>query len=40
MEGKLKVLVHKTFPLSKANKAHRLMEESTHIGKIILDLSI
>ena len=39
-EGKLKVLVHKTFPLSKANEAHRLMEESTHIGKIILDLSI
>jgi len=38
-EGKLKVLVHQTFPMSKANDAHRLMEKSTHIGKIILDLS-
>ncbi|MEK9668566.1 MAG: NAD(P)H-quinone oxidoreductase [Deltaproteobacteria bacterium] len=38
-QGKLKVLVHQTFPLAKANEAHRLMEASTHIGKIILDLS-
>ena len=38
-ENKLKVLVHQTFPLSKANEAHRLMEESTHIGKIVLNLS-
>ena len=38
-QGKLQVLVHQTFSLEKANEAHRLMEASTHIGKIILDLS-
>ena len=38
-QGKLKVLVHQTFPLEKANEAHRLMEASTHIGKIILQVT-
>ena len=38
-QGKLKVLVHQTFPLEKANEAHRLMETSTHIGKIILQVT-
>ena len=38
-QDKLQVLVHQTFSLAKANEAHRLMEASTHIGKIILDLS-
>ena len=36
--GAAKVLVHKTFPLAEANEAHRMMESSAHIGKIILDL--
>jgi len=35
--GKLKILVHETFALENANKAHRMMESSVHIGKIILD---
>jgi putative PIG3 family NAD(P)H quinone oxidoreductase len=34
--GKVKVVVHKTFPLTEASKAHALMESSAHIGKIVL----
>ena len=37
--GQMKILVHKTFPLAEAADAHRMMESSTHIGKLILDLS-
>ncbi len=32
-------IVHATFPLAQAAEAHGLMESSTHIGKIILDMS-
>ena len=35
--GKLKILVHETFALEDANEAHRMMESSVHIGKLILD---
>jgi len=34
--GTVKPLVHATFPLAEAAKAHRLMESSAHIGKIVL----
>jgi len=34
--GKIRAVVHKTFPLAEAAKAHELMESSTHIGKIVL----
>ena len=34
--GKVKPIVHATFPLEKAADAHRLMEESSHMGKIVL----
>jgi NADPH2:quinone reductase len=34
--GKIKTLVHQAFPLAEAASAHRLMESSTHIGKIML----
>jgi NADPH2:quinone reductase len=34
--GKIKPIIHATFPASEAAKAHELMESSTHIGKIIL----
>lgn len=34
----IKPIVHKTFPLEQANQAHRLMESSSHIGKIILTI--
>jgi NADPH2:quinone reductase len=34
--GKIKPIIHSTFALSDAAKAHQLMESSQHIGKIIL----
>ena len=34
--GKIKAIIHKTFPLAEASKAHALMESSAHIGKIVL----
>lgn len=34
--GKVKPVVHATFPMEKAADAHRLMESSAHIGKIVL----
>ena len=36
--GRIKPVVHATFPLEKAADAHRLMESSTHIGKIVLTI--
>ena len=34
--GAIKVVIHQTFPLAEAAGAHRLMESSQHIGKILL----
>ena len=34
--GRIRPLVHKTFPLDQAAAAHTLMESSTHVGKIVL----
>jgi|SRR5882724_7738441 len=34
--GRIKPQVYKTFPLEQAAEAHRLMESSQHIGKIVL----
>jgi NADPH:quinone reductase len=34
--GRIKPIIHTTFPLADAMKAHELMESSQHIGKIIL----
>lgn len=34
--GQVKPLMYKTFPLAEAAEAHRLMESSAHIGKIVL----
>jgi putative PIG3 family NAD(P)H quinone oxidoreductase len=31
-------LIHRTFPLAEAAAAHRLMESSAHIGKIVLEI--
>jgi NADPH2:quinone reductase len=36
--GRIKPEIHKTFPLEQAAEAHRLMESSQHIGKIVLTL--
>jgi NADPH:quinone reductase-like Zn-dependent oxidoreductase len=38
--GALKPIVHATFPLRDAAEAHRLMESSAHIGKLLLTTSI
>lgn len=35
---KIKPIVYKTFPLKEAAAAHRLMESSEHIGKILLSV--
>jgi NADPH:quinone reductase len=35
-QGKVKPQVYRTFPLAQAAEAHRLMETSEHIGKIVL----
>jgi NADPH:quinone reductase len=36
--GKVRPVIFKTFPLAEASEAHRLMETSNHIGKIVLTL--
>ena len=35
-DGRLRSHVHQTFPLAEAAAAHRLMESSAHMGKIVL----
>jgi putative PIG3 family NAD(P)H quinone oxidoreductase len=35
--GRVKPVVNKVFPLAEAAAAHRLMESSAHIGKIVLE---
>ncbi|WP_300755182.1 NAD(P)H-quinone oxidoreductase [Janthinobacterium sp.] len=37
--GKIKPVIYKTFPLDKASEAHALMESSTHVGKIMLQVA-
>jgi len=37
--GRLKPHIHAIFPLTEAAQAHRLMESSRHIGKIVLQVS-
>jgi NADPH2:quinone reductase len=34
--GRIKPEIYKTFPLEQASEAHRLMESSQHIGKLVL----
>lgn len=36
--GRVRPVVHATFPLAEASEAHRLMETSNHIGKIVLTI--
>jgi NADPH2:quinone reductase len=35
-EGTVKPVIHAVFPLERADEAHRMMEASQHIGKIVL----
>jgi NADPH2:quinone reductase len=37
-QGKIKPQIYKTFPLAEAAEAHRLMESSAHVGKIVLQV--
>jgi putative PIG3 family NAD(P)H quinone oxidoreductase len=37
--GRLKTHLHRHFPLANAAEAHRLMESSQHVGKIVLDIA-
>ena len=34
--GRIKPVVHATFPLAEASRAHALMESGAHVGKIVL----
>jgi putative PIG3 family NAD(P)H quinone oxidoreductase len=36
--GQLRTYLYRTFPLAEARAAHELMESSTHIGKIVLEV--
>ena len=38
-EGRAKPLIDSTFPLAKAADAHRRMESSGHVGKIVLTVA-
>ena len=38
--GKIKPVINKVFPAEKAADAHRLMESSEHIGKIVLEFIV
>ncbi|VXC77447.1 NAD(P)H-quinone oxidoreductase [Massilia sp. 9I] len=38
-QGKLKPVIYRTFPLAQAAEAHALMESSTHVGKIVLEVA-
>lgn len=35
--GELKPLIHDVLPFNKVNEAHKLLEQNTHIGKIVLE---
>jgi NADPH2:quinone reductase len=37
-QGKIKPVIHQVFPLEQAAEAHALMESSTHVGKIVLQV--
>jgi len=34
--GRIKPQIYKTFPLAQAAEAHRVMESSQHVGKLVL----
>jgi NADPH:quinone reductase-like Zn-dependent oxidoreductase len=38
-EKSIKPLVYKTYPIKNAAEAHKMMESSAHIGKILLEVA-
>ena len=38
-QGKLNPVIYRSFPLEQAAEAHALMESSTHVGKIVLEVA-
>ena len=36
--GRVKPVIHATFPLAEASRAHHMMEDGDHIGKIVLEV--
>ncbi|GGQ11286.1 NAD(P)H-quinone oxidoreductase [Streptomyces roseolilacinus] len=34
--GTVRPVVHRTFPMEKAGEAHRVLEDSSHVGKVLL----
>ena len=38
-QGKIKPVIYRTFRLEEAAQAHALMESSTHVGKIVLEVA-
>lgn len=36
--GRIRAVIHRTFPLAEAAAAHALMESSQHVGKIVLEV--
>jgi NADPH2:quinone reductase len=37
-QGSIKPVIYRVFPLEQAAQAHALMESSTHVGKIVLQV--
>jgi putative PIG3 family NAD(P)H quinone oxidoreductase len=37
--GRIRPVIHATFPLARAAEAHRLLESGTHIGKVVLTVT-
>ncbi|MFL6115945.1 MAG: zinc-binding dehydrogenase, partial [Catenulispora sp.] len=37
--GRLRVVVDQVLPIEQAARAHRIVEDSGHVGKVLLDVA-